>query len=976
MNKSFHLLAYYVLVFFPAMIFMATPDNSIAAVHRVPAQFSSITKALESASAGDIIKVAAGVYYEHITLKKGVNLQGGWTNDYLSRDISANETIIDGKKEKGPAVVGADDAVLDGFTIINATLKVEGDSSKGSGIYCTNTSPTIINNTIKENEPSGISCRDNSMAKIVKNRIHDNAQAGIFIQKKANVEILGNKIWNNKHSGIGASKLPLSNIVARNNIVYDNGRPGIHVLAATGSLENNIVYNNKRAGISSNATPMAIVNNTVVGNGQAGVSVQTPESAVTIKNNIISHNIETGIRSPGKGYSNNLVFANNKTGDCNLEFLWCVKGQYGGFGDEHSYKSHKGIIANPQFVDAEKHDYHLLGTSPAIDAGDKDATYNDVNFPSSLGSKRNDMGAYGGPYALAEKAKTNHPPEAKIGPDQVVVLGKSAILDGRGSIDPDGDVLKYKWQILSKPDSSKAKIKRAERNRCPLKPDVPGDYTIQLVVTDSKGLTSKPDDIKITVPASRPPVANIGEIISRVSTGDTLTLYGSSSKDPDGAPLTYKWSIIFKPTKSSAAMVEPSATNGSFLIDADGGYTIQLIVNNGRLDSKPATVNISTRRPVSEGVRNVPTDYPTIQTAIDAAQAGDNIVVQKGVYNELVVVDKSVNLIGKDWPVIDGGGKTGNKNTISIAYLSDRAGSVEGFVITGSGRGEMGHGISIWDSSPNVFNNKIINNVHGIGIHGSPALTSKTKVHANLIHDNYVGIGNGKDSTAHLYNNRVYNNKIVGIGCRGKAAPKIEANYIYNNRLGIGAREVASPHILSNHIFNNKDGIVISPLSTIKRFAFEDVVINNNLIVNNSTLGINITSFNLSKIIITNNTIDSNNNFERRVRGGGIVLGYPLAAVFSAVVENNIISNNKIGGMIRYQGPEDYPQPGASLVNDSNNLWQNQVDYVGSKAGANGLTDNPTFESTDIMATNGYVTKMEKGYKGAQNAFAELPAEE
>jgi parallel beta-helix repeat protein len=52
----------------------------------------------------------------------------------------------------------------------------------------------------------------------------------------------------------------------------------------------------------------------------------------------------------------------------------------------------------------------------------------------------------------------------------------------------------------------------------------------------------------------------------------------------------------------------------------------------------------------------VPTDYPTIQAALDAANDGDTIYVKAGTYHENVVVNKTISLIGEDpnTTVIDG----------------------------------------------------------------------------------------------------------------------------------------------------------------------------------------------------------------------------------------------------------------------------------------------------------------------------------
>ena len=52
------------------------------------------------------------------------------------------------------------------------------------------------------------------------------------------------------------------------------------------------------------------------------------------------------------------------------------------------------ITDDPQFVGSA--DLHLTAGSPCVDAGRSEPSDNDECFPPSLGSDRNDMGAYGG----------------------------------------------------------------------------------------------------------------------------------------------------------------------------------------------------------------------------------------------------------------------------------------------------------------------------------------------------------------------------------------------------------------------------------------------------------------------------------------------------------------------------------------------------------------------------------------------------
>jgi hypothetical protein len=45
----------------------------------------------------------------------------------------------------------------------------------------------------------------------------------------------------------------------------------------------------------------------------------------------------------------------------------------------------------------------------------------------------------------------------------------------------------------------------------------------------------------------------------------------------------------------------------------------------------------------------VPKDYPTIQAAINAAGSGSTIFVRNGTYNENIVINKMLFLVGENW---------------------------------------------------------------------------------------------------------------------------------------------------------------------------------------------------------------------------------------------------------------------------------------------------------------------------------------
>ncbi len=176
-------------------------------------------------------------------------------------------------------------------------------------------------------------------------------------------------------------------------------------------------------------------------------------------------------------------------------------------------------------------------------------------------------------------------PVADAGPDRDGPRTGQVALDGSASHDPDGDPLTYSWQIVSRPEGSSASLSVPNGPRPILTIDVEGTYVVSLVVSDRYD-ASVADTITVTA-ANRAPIARIVAPLP-AAVGETVTLDGQNSSDPDHDPITYSW-ILTAPAGSTAVLSGASTATPSFTFDVDGPFRLTLTVSDGSLSGSAAT---------------------------------------------------------------------------------------------------------------------------------------------------------------------------------------------------------------------------------------------------------------------------------------------------------------------------------------------------------------------------------------------------
>ena len=185
----------------------------------------------------------------------------------------------------------------------------------------------------------------------------------------------------------------------------------------------------------------------------------------------------------------------------------------------------------------------------------------------------------------------NADPIANAGSNQNVTVGTAVTLDGTNSSDANRDQLTYRWVMMSKPTGSTAALTNPTSAKPTFTADLVGSYVISLIVNDGRVDSTTVATTVIASVVNAVPVANAGTNQSVIL--GSVTLDGSASSDANGDAITYKWTLLNKPTNSNAALSSATSAKPTFTADIAGVYVFSLQVNDGKVDSAVATVSVN-----------------------------------------------------------------------------------------------------------------------------------------------------------------------------------------------------------------------------------------------------------------------------------------------------------------------------------------------------------------------------------------------
>jgi parallel beta-helix repeat protein len=404
--------------------------------------YNVIQHAVDAARNGDLIKVAAGTYEQVndyydlaqvVYLAKSITIRGGYTTAFAEPpDPVANPTTLDaGGRGRVIYIQGPISPTIEGLRITGGDATVLGSDQGGGGVQILHAECTVRNNVVFSNTAhhgGGLHLHQ-SPATLSGNTISDNFAngdgGGLNLGNSA-ATLSGNTISSNSADWGGglflnASAATLSgNTVSSNTAVWNGGGLVVDYSAAT--LTDNTISNNSSGwnggGLNLLQSPATLSGNTVSDNSadDSGGGLSLTSSDATLTNNVIADNqagtagsglyitgslpslLHTTLSRSGGGDGRGIFVTGDSTialtntilvghlvgirvdsgSTATLEStLWGNEEDWevgGTFTHSNDYEG------DPDFVDPDYGDYHIGGSSAALDAGVDAGVTTDIDF--------------------------------------------------------------------------------------------------------------------------------------------------------------------------------------------------------------------------------------------------------------------------------------------------------------------------------------------------------------------------------------------------------------------------------------------------------------------------------------------------------------------------------------------------------------------------------------------------------------------
>jgi len=296
----------------------------------------------------------------------------------------------------------------------------------------------------------------------------------------------------------------------------------------------------------------------------------------------------------------------------------------------------------------------------------------------------------------------------------------------------------------------------------------------------------------------------------------------------------------------------------------------------------------------------VPSQYSTIQAAINAAHLGDTISVSSGIYYEALVVNVSgITILGasRDTTVIDGQGLG------TVVWINASSVAFSGFTVRNAGdtawgvHVEAANGVNITDNLVSA-----VSNGDGVNLYRS----NNTLVDSNVFSGNLYAVNVTASQFARVSNNLAVSSDTIGVQLEDSYACDVLDNVLENGQEGIDVLQSTGSDVARNLIRNMTNfGVDLEPDSPHTQ---------SSLFPTNNTLAENTFQRNHIGVKIQNAT--GNVFYHNDFFASGLAHALPIPGT----VTLNTWDNSSLGGPV------------------GGNYWDN---YAGSDMDHDGIGDTP-----------------------------------
>lgn len=315
----------------------------------------------------------------------------------------------------------------------------------------------------------------------------------------------------------------------------------------------------------------------------------------------------------------------------------------------------------------------------------------------------------------------------------------------------------------------------------------------------------------------------------------------------------------------------------------------------------------------------------TLQSRIDAANAGGTINVSPGVYQERLVIRKPLTIVGVPGAIVDGGGIG------SVITISGREVELRGLTVRNSGRKttEEAAGIDVSGNDHRIIGNTIVD-VH-FGIH-------LTEGERNLVAGNVIRPGRSRGYRAG-----------DGINLWSVKRSLVSGNRVSAARDGVYLSFTGDMTVRGNILAGSRYGVhsMFSENATVEKNTLRDNLLGAALM-------------NSNRLVFRSNRVERN-------RTGATAYGILLKDIGDLVVEDNEIIQNRIG---IYAGNAPDRRDRQAIVR-GNLLFANETAFALQSNVRLVVTDNDIIDNlTEIRSEGGSLSASSWSLEGRGNYWS------